>query len=202
MKETMYYAGIVEEYYNSACPNYSRNGYEKNALIDKQSEKCIFVPGEVMPGDDELLFRCKRANGQTIITLKTPKRKKEKPTIPGIRRYEGEIRTEVFNGYERSFAFPPDAIAYEPLKTAKLTNWDYFIESTMDLDDRYTRPYKVLQQLEERFCNNPPRLAEACVFISYKEEDDGCHDHIFYFSHFELTGTGVCAVYEYAGTCS
>ena len=197
----MYYAGLVEEFYNSACPSYTRNGYEKNALIDRQTEACIFVPGDVTPSPTQLLFRCKRAQGKTVITLKSTKPRTENKKI-GIRRYEGEIRKNIYNGREAQYAYPPEEIAYEPLKTAKLTNWDYFMTNAMDLGSEYTRPYIVLQQLEERFCKNDARLAEAVVFISYTVEDDGYHDHIFYFSHFELTGTGVCAVYEYAGTCS
>ena len=195
----MYYAGLVEEFYNSACPSYTRNGYEKNALIDRQTEACIFVPGDVTPSPTQLLFRCKRAQGKTIITLKSTKPKNESKK-PGIRIYEAEIRLDVFDGKERRYAYPPEAIAYEPIKTVKLTNWDYFMECAMDLGEECLRPYLVLQQMEEQFNNNSARLAEACVLVPYAKEDDGVHYHIFYFSHFEMTGTGVCAVYEFAWT--
>ena len=76
MEKVMYYADVAEEYYNTACPEHALNGYEKNVLIDTETEECLFVPGEVFPLEGELLFRCRRAKGNTITTLKTPKKEK------------------------------------------------------------------------------------------------------------------------------
>ena len=78
----MYYADVAEGYYNAACPSHAQNGYEKNVLLDTETEECIFVPGEVTPEEDELIFRCRRTKGITVTTLKTPKReKKEKRNL-------------------------------------------------------------------------------------------------------------------------
>ena len=98
----MYYAGLAEEFYHSACPNHTMNGYEKNVLMNVETEKCIFVSGDVQPSENELLFRIKRAHGNTVTTLKTPRKEKVRSTAqsvavdPAKHRYEGIVRPAIY----------------------------------------------------------------------------------------------------------
>ena len=199
MEKTVYYAGIVEEYYNSACPDHVRNGYERNVLLDVESETCLFVSGDIQSSDDELIFRCKRTNGITHTTLKGPQRKKEK-LVSTNKRYEGEVHESILNGGETAtLVYQPGPLNYELVKTVKVTDLDYFLSFAMTLNEKYKSPYTVLQELEDNFKNKEHQLCFNCVFIPYyKDNDDG--DYVFEFSHFERLEEGLCAVYEFTGT--
>ena len=47
MNDIMYYSELAEEYYEAACPKFAINGYEKNVLIDTDTERCIFISGDM-----------------------------------------------------------------------------------------------------------------------------------------------------------
>ena len=84
MNDIMYYSELAEEYYEAACPKFAINGYEKNVLIDTDTERCIFISGDIELDEEQLLFRCKRSRGKTIINLKNNirKAKKEEKLFP------------------------------------------------------------------------------------------------------------------------
>ena len=69
----MYYSELAEEYYEAACPKFAINGYEKNVLIDTDTERCIFISGDIELNEEHLLFRCKRSRGTLVEKLKQKK---------------------------------------------------------------------------------------------------------------------------------
>lgn len=211
MENVMYYAGIVEDYYNAARPSYTRNGYEKNVLIDMETEKCIFVSGEVTPQDNELLFRLKTAGGQTISTLKTPKLKKSGKGVNGNsanRTYEGLPNPTTWDNQEATYVYLPDVIYNEYPMTVKVSNLDAFLKECMAMDGRNCNPYEVLDWLDRSTTTESPfGLPKECVELPFQnEKTQGVF--VFRFKCFEELapavydehGAYMCATFDYAGT--
>ena len=198
MGKIMYYADVAEHYYNAACPSHAQNGYEKNVLIDTDTEECIFVPGEVTPEEGELIFRCRRAKGITITTLKTPKREKKEKRNP---KFNGIVRKVDLQQYgvEAFISLPPE-IEHMCIHSIKLSNMDEFLEVAADACDRYKGPYEVLHELDRAVVNAKPDFLEGGICVSYKRDPYCSGDYIFYFSHFEMIGSVLYAVYEYGGS--
>lgn len=210
MENVMYYAGIVEEYYNAARPSYTRNGYEKNVLIDKNTMKCIFVSSDVMPQDNELLFRMKTAGGQTFSTLKTPKHKKEEKTLAVVtnnRIFQGVPGATTWDGHKDVFVYLPDILYNEYPLTVKVSNLDAFLIKSMELFGRDCNPYQVLDLLDHCSTSDSPfGLPREYNRLPFQ------NDHVkglfvFRFQHYEElepTYNGVdpnrmCATFEFMG---
>ena len=70
----------------------------KNVLIDTDTERCIFISGDIELNEEQLLFRCKRSRGKTIINLKNNirKAKKEEELFPAETRkiYEENLESK------------------------------------------------------------------------------------------------------------
>lgn len=198
MGKIMYYADVAEDYYNAACPNYAQNGYEKNVLLDTETEECIFVPGEVTPEEGELIFRCRRAKGITVTTLKTPKKEKKEKRNP---KFKGIIRKADPQQYgvDAFISLPPE-IEHMSIHGVKLSNWDEFLEVAEDACDRYKGPYEVLHELDRAVVNANSDLLEEGICVSYKRAPFCFGDYCFLFSHFEIIGSVLYAVYEYSGS--
>lgn len=212
----MHYAGLAEEFYHSACPNHTMNGYEKNVLMDIETEKCIFVSGDVKPSENELLFRIKRAHGNTVTTLKTPRKEKERSAAvpvaeaPASNRYEGIIRyTKVSEGITTNLAYRPKEIANELIYSVKVANLDEFLEQTANRNFERLSSYELLAALESMVVQDAPGGLPYEVYPIPDERFDnkgnmlypeaGYDDHIFVFSHYEKCKKGICAVYSYRG---
>ena len=197
MEKVMYYADVAEDYYNTACPEHVRNGYEKNVLIDTETEECLFVPGEVLPQEDELVFRCRRAKGVTVTTLKTPKKEKKERHNP---KFKGIVRKADPQQYtaEAFISLPPE-IEHMLIHSVKLSNMDEFLEVAAAASDRYKGPYEVLHELNRAVVNAKPGLLEEGICVEYERHPYGMKDYIFFFSHFEEIGSALYAVYEYGG---
>lgn len=216
----MYYAEIAEKFYNSACPSHAINGYEKNVLMDVTSEKCIFVSGDVQPSENEALFRCKRAHGDTVVTLKTPRPDKRCTTNAASsgtgtrKRFEGEVHNTIVNQDEtEQFVFLPSELATEIIRTLKISNMDEYLDATAfgGLSEGYLNPYEILQRLhyeaiEDTHYEHPyPLLEYAISNVLYTEEGNPYTPiekrkfHRFKFSHYERMNHGVCAVFNYEG---
>ena len=198
MGKIMYYADVAEDFYNVACPSHAQNGYEKNVLIDTDTEECIFVPGEVTPEEGELIFRCRRAKGITITTLKTPKREKKEKRNP---KFNGIVRKVDLQQYgvEAFISLPPE-IEHMYIHSVKLINMDEFLEVATDANDRFKGPYEVLHELDRAVVNAEPGYLEKGICVSYKRDPYGIGDHVFHFSYFEKIGSVLYAVYEYGGS--
>lgn len=197
MGKIMYYADVAEHYYNAACPSHAQNGYEKNVLLDTETEECIFVPGEVTPEEGELIFRCRRAKGITVTTLKTPKKEKKEKRNP---KFLGIIRkAETLYGIA-SYVSLPSEVEHMTIHSVKLSNWDDFLEVAEDACNRYKGPYEVLHELDRAVVNAKHDLLEEGIFIAYKRDSQCTGDYIFCFSHFEIIGSLLYAVYEYGGS--
>lgn len=199
MGKIMYYADVAEDYYNAACPSYAQNGYEKNVLLDTETEECIFVPSEVIPEEGELLFRCRRAKGITITTLKTPKKEKKEKRNP---KFNGIVRKADPQQYDGdAFISLPPEIEHMLIHSVKLKNLDEFLEvAAENTCDRYKGPYEVLHELDRAVVNAKFDFLEECILVSYKRDPHCIGDYIFYFSHFEMIGSFLYAVYEYGGS--
>ena len=212
----MYYAGVAEEFYNSACPNYTVNGYEKNVLMNVETEKCIFVSGDIQPSENELLFRIKRAHGNTVTTLKTPRKEKVRSAAqpvaeaPAQNRYEGIIRyTKVSEGITTNLAYRPKEIANELIYSIKVANLDEFLEQTANRNFERLSSYELLAALESMVVEDAPGGLPYEIYPIPDERFDnkgnmlypeaGYDDHIFIFSHYEKCKKGICAVYTYSG---
>ena len=200
MEKVMYYADIAEDYYNVACPEHVQNGYEKNVLIDTETEECLFVPGEVIPQEGELLFRCRRTKGNTVITLKTPKRKKlEKRN--DYQRFKGIIRENTQEG--TNYVSLPSEISHLPICGTKIENWDDFLELALTPDERYKNAYAVLQELDELVVSSQKGFLGECFCIPYVRHEYPEGYYCFSFSHFELMLDNLlCAVYEFNGSAN
>lgn len=197
MGKIMNYAEVVEYYYNAACPSYAQNGYEKNVLINTHTEDCIFVSGEVTPEEDELLFRCKRVRGNTFVTLKNPRKEKKEKQNP---KYRGIIRcVESAYGETSCVSLPPE-IEHLPIQGVKLSNPDDFLELAMTPDDDIKGPYEVLHELDRQVVWAQEGFLEEGICVAYKRKPFCSGDYIFLFSHFEMIGTELCAVYDYNGS--
>ena len=198
MEKVMYYADIAEDYYNVACPEHVQNGYEKNVLIDTETEECLFVPGEVTPQEGELLFRCRRTKGNTVITLKTPKKER----IKSYPKYKGIVREADPQKYGHAeFVSLPPEISDEIIQGVKLDNMDEFLDATADVyRDSYKCPYEVLHELDEEVVNadDDSLMGGYCVAYKRKSVDSGYY--CFYFSHFEMIESKIFAVYYYGGS--
>lgn len=210
MENVMHYAGIVEEYYNAARPSYTRNGYEKNVLVDMNTEKCIFVSSEVTPQENELLFRLKTAGGQTISTLKTPKLKKSEKTAIGKstnRTYTGDPRLISWDGYKDTFVYLPDVLYNEFPLTVKVSNLDVFLKKNMELHGRDCYPYQLLDMLDRSATvDSPFGLPRELVRLPYQNQD-GKGLFVFRFQYFEelepstwqIGPARMCATFEFTG---
>ena len=207
MEKTMYYAGIAEQYYNSACPPYAQNGYDKNILLDIQTEKCIFVSGDVKPKDNELLFRCKRSGGETFTTLKTPHQKREKvkdasPTGNPI--YEGKLaRTTWDEDKEETFAYVPEGKHYflynEVPMSVKVVNLDAFLNKCMEMDNRECNPYEFLQVLDCMSTVQAP-FGVPAEYMRIPVKHDGAEGSmVFHFLYYEQLKAGLVATFEFTG---
>lgn len=212
----MFFAGIAEEFYNSACPNHALNGYEKNVLMNTSSNKCIFVSGDVLPGDDELLFRCKRIHGNTVVTLKTPYKDKNRETVQDVdgtslfRRHEGIVRrTKVYEDTYANLVYLPELIANQYILTVKVANLDKFLEVAAGRREGHLDAYEVLKKLEYLVVYESSGMPYESYTVSDEQyDDDGnildCIDsysvHKFIFSHYEEMKKGVCAVFSYQDT--
>lgn len=198
MGKIMYLADVAEDYYNASCPSYAQNGYEKNVLLDTETEECIFVPGEVTPEEGELIFRCRRSKGITITTLKTPKKEKKEKRNP---KFNGIVRKADPQQYgETSFISLPPEIEHMPIHSVKISNLEYFLEVTTDACDRYKGPYEVLHELDRAVVNAKSDFLENAICVSYKRDPYCTGLHVFHFSHFEMIGSVLYAVYEYGGS--
>lgn len=198
MGKIMYYADVAEGYYNAACPSHAQNGYEKNVLLDTETEECIFVPGEVIPEEGELIFRCRRTKGITVTTLKTPKReKKEKRNL----RYNGILRKvdPQQYGVDNFISLPPE-IEDMWIHCVKLSNLDEFLELAGNASGRQKSPYEVLHELDRVVVKAKSDFLEEGICISYMRDRGYLGDYTFYFSHFELVGSELFAVYEFGGS--
>lgn len=198
MGKIMYYADVAEHYYNAACPSHAQNGYEKNVLLDTETEECIFVPGEVTPEEGELIFRCRRAKGITVTTLKNTQERKEGKRNP---RFNGITRKAdpQYYGADTIISLPPE-VEHMPIHSVKLSNMDKFLEVASDSCERYKGPYEVLHELDRAVVNAKPDFLEGGICVSYKRDPYCSGDYIFYFSHFEMIGSVLYAVYEYGGS--
>lgn len=198
MEKVMYYAGVAEDYYNAAYPEHALNGYEKNVLIDTETEECLFVPGEVLPLEGELVFRCRRTKGITVTTLKTPKKEKKERRNP---KFNGIVQKvdPIQYGVEAFISLPPE-IEHMRIHSVKLSNMDEFLEVAADACDRYKGPYEVLHKLDRAVVNAKPGLLEEGICVSYKRDPYSSGDYVFFFSHFEEIGSSLYAVYEYGGS--
>ena len=199
MENLMYYAGLAERYYDAACPSYTQNGFEKNVLMETSTQKCIFVSSDVLPDWNELLFRCKRSHGITIVTQKgAVKKKADKKPLP--RRYEGEIHNVVYdNGKEERMAYPPEMFNYDKVLSAKVSNMDEFMNATIHMCEDFYRPYEMLQQLEESFQSNSLKLPYAELYLPYSKDEAKGIELNFRFSHFEKYPSGLTIAYEFVG---
>lgn len=198
MGKIMYYADVAEDYYNAACPSYAQNGYEKNVLLDTETEECIFVPGEVTPEEGELIFRCRRAKGITLTNLKTPKKEKKGKRNPKFNGINRKVDPQQY-GVDNFVSLPPE-IEHMPIHSVKLSNMDEFLEVAADVCDRYKGPYEVLHELDRAVVNAKPDFLGESICVSYKRDPYGLGDYVFYFSHFEIIGSVLYAVYEYGGS--
>lgn len=199
----MYYAGIVEDYYNSARPSYTRNGYEKNVLIDTDSERCLFVSSDVLPQENELLFRLKTAGGQTYSTLKTAKSKKQEKSFAvqtANKTYKGDVQPTTWdNGKEATFCYLPDVLFNEFPMTVKVSNQDKFLSQCMQMQGRECSPYKVLEVLDRQSTvDSPFGLPLEYIHVPY-EGEVGKGDFLFHFQYFERVEAGICATFEFIG---
>ena len=207
MEKTMYYAGIVENYYNSACPPYAKNGYDKNILLDTQTEKCIFVSGDVKPNENELLFRCKRSGGETFTTMKTPHQKREKvPAMPptGNTIYEGRLALTTWDdGKEEIFAYVPEGKHYtlynQVPMSVKVANLDEFLSMCMEYDDRECNPYQFLQMLDCQSTVQAPFGVPAEYMRLPFKHGENCGNMVFHFLYYELLNAGLVATFEFSG---
>lgn len=213
----MYYAGLAEEFYHSACPDHTLNGYEKNVLMNIETEKCIFVSGDVQPSEKELLFRIKRAHGNTVTTLKTPRKEKVKPTSQPVSgqnarpRYKGIVRkVKFYEDYTAEVVYPPEEIANELIYSIKIDNLDDFLDKTSNRNFKRMSSYELLRALEYMVIEDSSTggLPYEVYPISDERFDDKGNllypdadydDHIFVFSYFEKCKKGLCAVFTYAG---
>ena len=213
----MYYAGLAEEFYHSACPNHTQNGYEKNVLMNVETEKCIFVSGDVQPSEKELLFRIKRAHGNTVTTLKTPRKEKVKPADQPVsgenarRRYKGIVRkVKLYEDYTTELVYPPTEIANEVIYSIKIDNLDDFLDKTSNRDFERMSSYELLKALEYMVIEDSPTGGypyEVYPISDERYDDKGnllypdadYDEHVFVFSYFEKCKKGVCAVFTYAG---
>lgn len=207
MDNVMYYAVIVEEYYNAARPSYTRNGYEKNVLINKDTKKCIFVPSEVTPKDDELLFRLKTAGGQTFSTLKTAQPgKKEKTVVPTTNRiFKGTPQRTTYDTYTDTFVYTPDVIYNDFPMTIKVCNLDTFLKVFIELCGVNCNPYEMLDWLDRNSTSGSPYgLPREIVLLPYQNDHSkGVFE--FRFKYFEELspavldehGAYICATFEF-----
>ena len=202
MEKPIYYAGIAEKYYNLACPSYAQNGYDKNVLLDIQTEKCIFVSGDVKPGENELLFRCKRSGGETLTTLKTPHQPKSNnhSNWTENKTYAADIHPTTWdNGKEATFAYIPDAIYNQFPKTVKVANLDTFLCKCMEIDAYECNPYEILEIVDSLSTVNSPfgvPTEYVRIPITHNELNGELVFHILYFEKLE---TGIVATFEFTG---
>ena len=212
----MYYAEKAEEFYHSACPNHTMNGYEKNVLMNVETEKCIFVSGDVQPSENELLFRLKRAHGNTVTTLKTPRKEKVRSATqpvaenPVQHRYEGIVRyTKISEDFLTNLVYRPEEIANELIYSIKIANLDEYLNQTANRNFKRLSSYELLAALESMVVEDAPGGLPYEVYPIPDERFDnkgnmlypesGYDDHIFVFSHYEKHKKGICAVYTYSG---
>ena len=205
MGKIMYYADVAEHYYNAACPSHAQNGYEKNVLLDTETEECIFVPGEVTPEEGELIFRCKRAKGITVTTLKTPKREKKEnnkenrfnyPKISGIIRKEKDGY-----GSTNTYVSTPFEMPFDTVLTTKLSNMDEFMDVAMKRHSYMRQPFEALRELEMQVQEAHPGYLEEIISFTYRGDRTSKGEYIFKFSHFEkINDVHYCAVYDYVGS--
>ena len=202
MEKPIYYAGIAEQYYNSACPPYAQNGYDQNILLDVQTEKCILVSGDVKPDENELLFRCKRSGGETLTTLKTPHQPKsnKKSSRTENKTYAGDIHpTTLDNGKEATFAYIPDVIYNQFPMTIKVANLDAFLSKCMELDASECNPYEILEIIDNLSTINSPfgvPTEYVRVPIIHNELKG---ELVFHFLYFEKLEAGIVATFEFTG---
>lgn len=206
MERAMYFAKVAEDFYAKACPNHAQNGYEKNVLIDTKTEECIFVSSEIQPVEGELVFRCRRAKGITVTTLKTPKKEKERrreklfnyPQIKG-NVYTGKDEYGCINTLvDTPFEMPEASVL-----TTKLSNMNEFMDIAMRKGMFLRQPFEALRELEMRVQEAYPGCLNETIKFTYRMNNEKGYDYIFKFSHFEkISPRQYCAVYDFIGeTC-
>ena len=208
MNDIMYYSELAEEYYETACPKFAINGYEKNVLIDTDTERCIFISGDIELNEEQLLFRCKRSRGKTIINLKNNirKAKKEEELFPAETRriYEGKLRIEketLDDGsiFENEYVLLPHELEKGTHLLTRISNLDHYLNIYTNNRAYYRDTFEILADLEKQVANAEFGFLSKCILIPYKEEGDV----IFLFSHFEKESIGILfAVYEFNSTVS
>lgn len=208
MNDIMYYSELAEEYYETACPKFAINGYEKNVLIDTDTERCIFISGDIELNEEQLLFRCKRSKGKTIINLKNnirkPKKVEELFPTETRKRYEGKIRIEketLIDGaiFENEYILLPHELKEGSHLLTRISNLDHYLDTYTNNRAYYLDNFEILADLEKQVANAEFGFLPKCILISYK--DDG--DVIFFFSYFEEDNMGnLFAIYEFDTTVS
>lgn len=204
----MYYSELAEEYYETACPKFAINGYEKNVLIDTDTERCIFISGDIELSEEQLIFRCKRSRGKTIINLKNniKKPKKEEELFPTDtrKRYEGKIRIEketLGDGtiFENEYIFLPHVLKEGFHLLTRISNLDYYLDTYANNQACYRNDFEIIADLEKQVANAEFGFLPKCILISYKYGGDV----IFSFSHFEEDNMeNLFAIYEFDTTVS
>lgn len=204
----MYYSELAEEYYETACPKFAVNGYEKNVLIDVDTERCIFISGDIEQNGEQLLFRCKRSRGKTIINLKNNIRKpKEEANLfptEARKKIEGKFRIDketLIDGYifENEYVLLPHELEKGSHLLTRITNLAHYLDIYTNNRAYYRDSFEILADLEKKVANAEFGFLPKCILISYKEDGDV----IFLFSHFEEDSMGhLFAIYRFDTTIS
>lgn len=208
MNDIMYYSELAEEYYETACPKFAINGYEKNVLIDTDTERCIFISGDIELNEEQLLFRCKRSKGKTIINLKNNirKPKKEEELFPAETRkiYEGKLRIEketLDDGsiFENEYVLLPHELEKGTHLLTRISNLDHYLNIYTNNRAYYRDNFEILADLEKQVANAEFGFLPKWILASYKNGGDV----IFLFSHFEEDNDeNLFAIYEFDTTIS
>ena len=178
----------------------------RECVLFPDTERCIFISGDIELDEEQLLFRCKRSRGKTIINLKNNirKAKKEEKLFPTETRkiYEGKLRIEketLDDGsiFENEYVLLPHELEKGSHLLTRISNLDHYLDTYTNNRAYYRDNFEILADLEKQVANAEFGFLPKCILISYK--DDG--DVIFFFSHFEEDNMGnLCAIYEFDTT--
>lgn len=202
MNDIMYYSGLAEEYYETACPKFAMNGYEKNVLMDTETERCIFISGDIELNEGQLLFRCKRSKGKTIINLRNNirKPKKEEPFPREERKiHKGKLRIEketLDDGsiFENEYVLLPHELKEGTHLLTRISNLDRYLNFYFNNRACYRNTFEILADLEKQVANAEFGFLPKWISVSYKD----LGDVIFFFSHFEEDNKeNLFAIYEF-----
>lgn len=200
MENIIYYSQLAEDYYDASCSDHTFNGYDKNVLVDKMSGSCLFVPGSINAEEGQLIFRCNRKNGQTIINLKAaPYVAKKK-----VKTLQGELKTiyvdsllEDGSKFEEEQVILPYELKEGTRLAFQVSNLPEFFESFTT--DRETRQgaFSILANAEQQV------IHEKCPPAYIASPYSGGGDVLFDFTHLEEQEDGtLIIVYRYDGSAS